>query len=120
MKKKAFTKTMEVILALALSFLFLTFIVKPYIPKKQLTTADYLDELKDDSVFRNCVLSENTTCINSSLTTIIPTKYIYTFSINTTNVTLPEDKDIFVNSLFVAGNLTCYQPKTLWLWYWLG
>ena len=118
MKKKAFTKTMEVILALALTFLFITFIVKPYIPKKQAAVTDYLSELQEDGMFRNCVLAENTACINSSLSTAIPARYTYTFSVNTTNITLPEDKNIFVNSLFVAGNLTYYNPKTIWLWYW--
>jgi len=119
MNKKAFTKTLEVILAIALTFLFITFIIKPYVPKIQEAAADYLSELSDDPVFRNCVLAEDAACINSSLRTTIPTKYIYTFSINITNATLPKDRDIFVNSLFVAANLTYYQPKTLWLYYWL-
>ena len=125
MNKRAYMMTFEAVLAIILSFLFITFIVTSRSPteiKKQSVNLALI--LKDNPDFRNCALASNVSCLNSSLELHYPdfTKvFAYDFNI-TTDPKLPPpelpSKDIFVESLFITGNNTYSYPRVVRLYYW--
>jgi hypothetical protein len=126
MDKKGFAKTLEAIIAVVLSFLFIVFFIPPVKTDTDFVRPDLslIDILEQNPSFRNCVVSENYTCINSTLMSYYPyfaELYAYTINISTdpeiSGVELPQ-ADVHIESLMIAGNDTFLYPKTLRVYYW--
>lgn len=124
MVKKAFMKTIEVLLVIVISSIFIISITED---KSQLTRTShdsYLINLERDSSFRDFVTNNNA-CFNSTpqnnLTLLIqryiPIEYDYVICTGPTVGALPE-KDIYVDTLVHAGNYSETNFKTVKLYYW--
>ena len=122
--KKAFMKTIEILLVIILSTLFLLVVL----PKQQQTTETkskaYLIYLEKDADFRNFIIS-NTACYNSSsveasrfIRRYLPDDLDFILCSGTKATDLPE-KNVFVDSLFFSGNISNIEYKTIRLYYWV-
>ncbi len=119
--KKAFMRTMEAILAMGLTLIF----VGLFIPQYNIAQANFKNEnvlvgtLKDPE-FRACVINENITCVNTTVSAMLEG---YNVAVNiskksqTPAQNLPE-KRVYVESEMVAGNSTLYEPRILRIYYW--
>ena len=119
--KKAFMKTLEVAIAVVMTFVFLTVFIPQYnTAQSRLQNEAVLSVLAKNAEFRACVISENISCINSSLSMALE-KYDYAINIskspNDPATSLPQ-KRIFSESILIAGNSTLYEPKILRIYYW--
>lgn len=126
MGKSAYMKTLEAVIALVLSFLFITF----FIPIKSETEVrepdlDLVNILEQNPSFRSCVLSESYSCLNSTFESYYPyviIDYDYRINVSTdpkvSGVSLPTS-NIHAESLMIAGNDTYITPKTVRVYYWL-
>ncbi|MFW6230542.1 MAG: hypothetical protein ACOC32_00805 [Nanoarchaeota archaeon] len=118
--KKAFMKTVEAFLAIMITFMFLLV----FLPRDIRYTDDQsyyrLDTLERDDAFRNCVLLENPTCIDSTIDTLFEGKYLYTYDIYRYADEAREFNrtDVRTYTWFYAGNLTSYRPIVFKLYYW--
>mgnify|MGYP005857283881 CR=1 FL=1 len=125
MRKKAYMRTFEAVLAIVISFLVLTFIMQTSNPTetKDIRT-DLSPILRDNPQFRNCALSNNISCLNNTMQLHYPDftrVHSYKFNITTdpedAPPSLPEE-DIFAESIFIAGNNTYLHPRIVRLYYW--
>ena len=121
--KKAFMKTIEIMLVIILSTIFLLVIL----PKQQQITetksTPYLIYLEKDAEFRDFIISSNE-CYNSSsaeassyVEKYLPQELDYILCSGTKSTNLPE-KNVFVDSLFFAGNISNVEYKIIRLYYW--
>lgn len=121
--KKAFMKTIEILLVIILSTIFLLVIL----PKQQQITetksTPYLIYLEKDADFREFIQS-NTQCYNSSsseaskfIRRYLPQELDYILCSGTKTTNLPE-KNVFVDSLFFSGNISNVEYKIIRLYYW--
>jgi len=121
MVKKANIHTLESFLAFMLTFAFTAIISTQFYPSElDFQKTSVLKNLEQDSVFRNCALAKDVDCLDSSFietTPNFPNRYNYTIAIDS----VPEfpKKHIFVDSVFIASNLTTYNPVTVKLYYWV-
>ena len=120
MVKQGFLRTLEVVIAIAITFIFLTvFIPTNNLAKVRLQNLDLLSTFDNDEPFRYCVLTENVSCVNSTLSPYLQL-YDYTFNISASvnaHTSLPE-KRIMAESAFIAGNSSLYSPRIIRLYYW--
>jgi len=126
LNKKAYVKTLEAVIALVLSFMFITY----FVPIRSETEQRYPDldvihVLEQNPVFRTCVLKENYSCINSTFESYYPhviLDYDYRVNVSTdpriSGAELPR-ADVHSESLLIAGNDTYIYPKTVRIYYWL-
>ncbi|MFW5852989.1 MAG: hypothetical protein ACOCUR_03080 [Nanoarchaeota archaeon] len=120
MDKKAFMKTMEAFLAIMVVFTFVIF----FLPKDTRYTEDQsvflLRNMERNDVFRNCVLSRNDTCIESSIDEVFQGRYFYTYQIY--RYSEPQIQinatEVRVYTWFFAGNQSYYDPMVFKLYYW--
>jgi hypothetical protein len=112
--KKAFMKTIEVLLAATFTALFLFE-----------TSLDVLANLEKNDAFRDfatlntgCFNSTSNTDFNREIDKYVPIEYDYLACIDASSYTLP-DKKIFIDSIVISGNLSLYRPKTVKLYHWL-
>ncbi len=81
-------------------------------PKSAIQSEGILNFLEQDIVFRNCVLANDTACIEAAIENALPSHYQF-------SLTQPDvDKDVVVEHLLIAGNLTLYRPTKVHLYYW--
>ena len=126
MNKKAYMRTLEAVIAMVISFIFITFIVTNKTSAEIVQpNINLLEILEQNPLFRNCVMSENYPCLNSTLLMHYPDfteLYGYRFNIttdpNTAVSDLPE-KEVRLESLFIAGNDTYLYPRVVRLYYWI-
>ena len=124
---KGFMKTVEVALAFILSFGFIS-LMTHYVPDYSRSYAEQniLASFLLDQRFRDCAFAENKTCIRDQIETYYPNlKYRYSYTLNTTEnpnkaLSIDTDKEVFVESVFISGNYTAYNPKIVLLYYWGG
>ncbi len=119
--KKAFVRTVEAAIAITITFIFVS-LVLPYSyniqndPKGQAV----LPELAKDPSFRQCVISENMSCINTTLSQRLG-KYHFSVNLSKTaygqSASLPQ-KRVFSESAFIAGNSSLYEPRIIRIYYW--
>lgn len=120
MVKKANIHTLESFLAFILTFVFIAIISTQFYPSGlnfQKTTI--LKNLEQDYMFRNCALAGDLDCLDSAFIETnpnFPNRYNYTLSMGAVPI-LPQ-KQVFVDSIFIASNLTTYNPVTVKLYYW--
>ena len=120
MVKKANIHTLESFLAFMLTFAFIAIISTQFYPSGlNFQKTIVLKNLEQDSVFRNCALVKDLDCLGSVFIETnpnFPNRYNYTLSIDSVPI-LPQ-KHVFVDSIFIASNLTTYNPVTVKLYYW--
>ncbi|MFH1182261.1 MAG: hypothetical protein V1702_04840 [Candidatus Woesearchaeota archaeon] len=121
--KKAYMKTAEAVIAIAITFTMLM----AFMSQKSTTQAgklpeNFLDTLKDDQDFRSCVQSKDSVCINQSLDRIIPDSYSFTFNISEDpNAIVSEDlpeKRVYANAVLLSGNTTDSTIRIMRVFYW--
>lgn len=125
MNKKAYMRTFEAVLAVITGFLFITFIVSSRSPTEIFKEKiDMMSLLKDNPEFRQCALSSNLSCLNSTLQLHYPDfvkAYSYEFNVTTNPRSAPPEmpaKDIYLESVFITGNSTFSYPRVVRLYYW--
>ena len=114
---KAFMLTVEAFFAFFITFIFVIFVVtKGISAKSEKIDINVLDALEERDDFRDCVYAGNNTCIESLVRPFIPVTYNFKISINTPSIS-DGTKDIYTETLFVAGNTTG-DYKIIYLYYW--
>ena len=124
MVKKAYMKTIEMLLVMVISTIFLLIILPKQNYCDNMQKESYLIHLEKDETFRHFI-TDHTACYNSTpkntLTVLVdrhvPKEFEYKICIDKTPNTLPK-KDIFIDSLVIAGNYSQTDFKTIRLYYW--
>jgi hypothetical protein len=120
-KKGAF-KTIEALIAVFITFLFL-FVFIP----AQTQNADssqgknVLNSLRDNQIFRNCVITKDIGCINQTISQALGDGYDYTVNLSdnpSTSVFGLPSKRIYTNSIFISGNITNSTKTIVRLYFW--
>jgi len=121
--RKAYMKTIEVVLAGVFTVLFLMFLL-PRVGENRLEDElQVVAHLRQDPSFRDFAAGA-TGCMDSSdpsvsmVGTYLPEKYDFDLCIDAISTRIP-DKKIFIDSAVISGNMSSYQPKTIRLFYWL-
>lgn len=123
--KKAYMRTIEAAIAIILSFLFLTFVIPTH--THILVREPDIDLLRIEQQnpdFRECAVNNNRTCLASIIQSAYPNFYkSYYFTIDITDdpaltITLPE-KEVYVDSVVIAGQGLEYSPKIVKLYSWV-
>lgn len=120
--KKAVFRTLEALIAIFITFLFLLV----FIPQQRElsvpeTPPNILAGLRDSEDFRNCVILKNSTCVNQTLDRHIEDKYDFKFNLSEDpNVAVPglPQKRIYANSIFIGGNTTNATRLVVRLYFW--
>ncbi|MBN2368800.1 hypothetical protein JXC34_07290 [Candidatus Woesearchaeota archaeon] len=124
MQKKAFMKTVEILMAIVITTIFLLVIIPKQSTLSRQASEAYLVNLMDDENFRVFVTG-NTACFNSTsgqqinamIARYLPNQYDYIVCSGARVTELPE-RNVFVDTLLIAGNITSIQPKVVRLYYW--
>jgi hypothetical protein len=121
--KKAYMKTAESVIAVAITFtLLMSFMSHKSSTQTGELPESFLDTLKDDADFRSCVQSLQSACINQSLDSIIPDSYAFSFNLtedpNTIVTSAFPDKRVYANSILLAGNTTDSTIRIVRVFYW--
>ena len=124
--KKAYMHTIEAAIAVSISLVFVLFVISNNQPSEDVKdTLNLFPILNQNHAFRDCVIRENYSCLNSSISTHYPDFVkIYTYKINVTTdpyiipLDLPQ-KEVFLESLLIAGNNTYTELKIMRVYYWL-
>jgi hypothetical protein len=121
--KKAYMKTAESVIAVAITFT----ILMSFLGHRSSTQAgelpeNFLDTLKNDADFRSCVQSKNSACITSSIDLLIPDSYDFVFNISEDPHAIVSegfpDKRVYANAILLAGNTTDSTIRTMRVFYW--
>ena len=118
--RKGFVKTIEVLIAIIMSFVFLVLIMPADTQVVSKAALGVLLPYENNLHFRNCVLEGNDGCINGYLDSDIPPHLDYKILITedpNENLDLPEKK-VYAETLYFAGNITNSSTKILKLFYW--
>jgi hypothetical protein len=123
--KKAMMKTVEVFMAMMITFIFLMIILPSASRNSNNDSYDNLfRNLEFDDLFRSCVLIEDETCIDSIIERSFYGYYQYDYEIldsiseNSIVTNLPK-KQVQIYSIVISGNYTSYNPKIFRLYYWI-
>lgn len=125
MNKKAFMKTIEAMLAVILTGVFVLYLI-PQFTGTEVSEQSMviLNNLEKTPNFRNFVIS-TTGCFNSSnvtvrefITSYLPEEYSYLLCISGIPDNLPDEK-VFLDTAFFSGNISFYSPRTVRLYYWI-
>ncbi len=121
--KKAFIRTLEVLVAVVITFIFVVYIIpKNTSDQSNQEELQLLAKLSQNPDFRVCALNKDLACVNTYIKDNIPQKYDYKMDIIINpNQPLPDLplKQIFTDSLLISGTLEEYNPTTIKLYYWL-
>jgi len=124
MVKKAYMKTIEMLLVIVLSSIFLLVVVPKQASVERTENPSYLISLEKNSQFRDfvnanngCYDSNQGAVINRLVVDYLPDEYDYTICIGRKASSLPQ-KNLFVDTLFVSGNYTNINYKVVRLYYW--
>ncbi|MBI2133975.1 hypothetical protein HYU11_04805 [Candidatus Woesearchaeota archaeon] len=119
--RNAFMRTLEAIIAMAITMVFVgMFIAQNNAAKSVFENENILPELMKEHDFKQCILLENSTCINATLSRALRG---YGFTMNISRSTdsraqgLPE-KRVFSESSMISGNSTLYDPRIIRVYYW--
>ncbi len=123
MNKKAYMKTLEVFIATMITFTFIIYIIPTDRAENNNLADSLLKNIEEDLEFRNCVIMEDTTCLNNKINISFYGAYEYDFLIFDDPLTEPDylnttsDK-VYTYSRVFSGNYTNYNPKILKIYYW--
>jgi len=119
--KKAFMKILEASMALLLTFLVITFVLPRMTSPTKPNPLTVLNVLEQDSGFRACVVAGNFTCTENYVSDYLGPRYSFVVDIsenvNTIRTNLPE-KNVYVDSIYISGNITSYAPRMVKVYYW--
>lgn len=117
-------KTMEILLAIVLSTIFLLAIIPKFSSNPLSERKTYLIYLEDDPGFRDfaaagqgCFLSGTDVELDAMIRRYVPAKENFAFCIDNFPESLP-DARVFADTLFLAGNLTEVRFIKVRLYYW--
>jgi hypothetical protein len=120
--KQGVFRTIEAFIALFITFLFLTVFIpqqrEQAIPQ---TPPNVLATLRGNDDFRNCVIQQNLTCVNSTIDKNLEDKYGFKVNISENpNAAIPglPTTRVYANSMFVAGNTTNATKLVVRLYFW--
>jgi len=120
MVKQAFMKTVEILLVIVITSIFMFVIASKEQTRAEPEIGSVLAHLIDNSEFRNFV-SENTGCFNSSFNPMIAgymkRNMDYMLCIQAVPENLPL-KEVNVESQFLVGNYTNIEYKIIRLYKW--
>lgn len=120
--KQAYLRTLEAVIAIFITFLFLLYIA----PERSVSAAMeenlyVMPVLAKNLAFRNCVLIQNVSCINSTIDDNLPNQYNFLFNLSSDSTVavrgLPA-KRVFADAAYIVGNSTLYKPLIVRLYYW--
>ena len=123
--KKGYLKVIEVLIAFVLTYWFITFVITANIHADD-RDREHPYPLRKVPIdpLRGCILSDNVTCVDESISAYNPGfDNIYehtTIIMNLTGsheISLP-DKKVFIDSRYIAGNVTVYEPKIVKIYIW--
>ncbi len=121
MNRKGFMKILEASAALLLTFLVITFVLPKTVTVTKPNPMSVLGVLEQDKEFRACVVAGNFTCTEYFIAEYLGPKYSFAVdiseNINTLRTNLPE-KDVYVDSIYISGNITSYAPRMVKVYYW--
>lgn len=120
--KQGVFRTIEALIAIFITFLFLIVFIPQQREKAQSTTPqNVLVTLMDNDDFRNCVIQKNQTCINQSIDKNLEDSYDFKFNLSDSPYAsapaLPQKK-VYANSMFLAGNTTNSTRTIVRLYFW--
>lgn len=122
--KKAYMRTLEMLLAFTITFLFVFFVL----PRNTETQTDaekleMLSLIKNDITLRECIIDYNTSCVNESISRYFPDFLInYDYVIDISNnadfsVSGLPVQDVSIDSFFISGS-SSYNPRIIKVFYW--
>ena len=120
---KAFMKTLEVMLVVIFTVMFLIILSPPQSRSSVPELEPVLLHLQKDQGFREFAI-QNTECFISGLGAeqhirkYLHNRYDYVFCSGASETNLP-DRRIFLDTLVIAGNITYIEPKVLKLYFWI-
>lgn len=121
MNKKGYMRILEAIAALLITFLAITFALPKSPTQTKPTPVLFLDVLEQDPNFRACVVSGDFNCVEDYVSEYIGSKYDFVVDISenpyTERTNLPE-KNVYADSIYIAGNATSYAPRMIKVYYW--
>ena len=121
MNRKAYLRTIEVMIATIITFLFVYFVFpKSQTPEEKIKLG-VLKVLENNPDFRNCVITLSYNCTENYLNDYVPKNYGFVFDIaenpDIYRANLPE-KSINTETIYIAGDINLYSPKIVKLYYW--
>jgi hypothetical protein len=122
MVKKAFMKTVEILLAIVLTTFFVLMLMPQESSMHESKKTSYLIYLESDPAFRE-LAATNDACFDSGsevdwiIRQYLPQNYDYVFCAGTSTGNLPH-RSVYVDTLFFAGETSDVSFKTLRLYYW--
>ena len=124
MVKKAYMKTIEILLVVVLTTVFLVLIIPGQESLTRSKHPSYLINLETNDDFRNFVTNNNA-CFNSTpantatglIERYLPLEFDYTLCTGLKIESVPQ-KEVFIDSIVIIGNHTHTNFKTIRLYYW--
>jgi len=125
MVKKGFMKTMEILLVIVLTTIFVLTVIPRSSENKRDEQKFYLNTLEKNEEFRDFLINNNN-CFNSTedivsvelLRGYVPLEYDFKLCIDDIPTDSPS-KDVIVDTLFFSGNMTDVDTKIIRLYYWV-
>jgi len=127
MVKKGYIKTMEALLAIIITALFLVLLIpKMDTSETREEKLQILENLEKDDNFRINIINSDNRCYNKSSNNVLSAKidnylldeYNFRLCINSKALNLTEQKT-YVDSVYILGNITNYSNKIVRLYYWV-
>ena len=118
--KIGFMKTVEVFMAIIILFTFLIFLVPRDSRSQDSQSLFRLQNLERDDVFRDCVISRNSTCINETLNAVFQGAYLYDYVLYefAEPLVMMDHSNVNLYTWFFAGTRKEFRPIHFRLFYW--
>ncbi|MBU0980454.1 MAG: hypothetical protein KJ709_06605 [Nanoarchaeota archaeon] len=121
--KKGFIRTLEAFIAGGISFMVLFYIIQANTPAEtRRDITPILGNMLHDDGFRLCAANENTTCISELISPLMGPARDHIINITSDASQAPAglpDKRVDVETLYISGNGTSYDPKIVRLYSWV-
>ncbi|MFH1316531.1 MAG: hypothetical protein ABII01_03370 [Candidatus Woesearchaeota archaeon] len=120
--KRGYVRTMEVVIAIVITFIFVIYIIPNYSARlSNPKTLYFLSGMYDNKNLSSCVVQKDALCVNNLIADEIPIDYEFSALItdnpNARILDLP-DKRIIVDSLMFTGNISHQNMTILKVYYW--
>jgi len=124
--KKGYLRTLEAVLAIVITFIFLIFIIPNNFSGSKQEKLNILNNLIEENEFRDAIMNMSSECLNKTsgnqandiINPIMGDEWNYYLCKDKKPEELPR-KEVFVESAFFTGNITDYYPnKIIKLYYW--
>lgn len=117
--KKAYVRTIEAFAAFFITFIFiLVLILHTQAVQPKIAPQNVLSTLEFDETFRECVIANNFTCLDSKIQERLSSRFDFTLKVDDLGALPYQQKQIFVESLFLTTDTTeDYRIVKLHYWY---